>query len=157
MYWRWLARRTGAVPNAVRYAVLGEELEGREVGCEKEGGLPSTMHWTAAFQVSVNRIVLVDDVDRISLRRELDVYCATTVIRRKLWISCLPLHFSHVFDVLVLLGLFGVAQTVSILEAIGADVFEPGAVAAVLVIGLTFGILETVYFLDGLDERSVDC
>ena len=89
-------------------------------------------------------VVLVYDVDRISLRRELDVYGATTIVRRQLRSTPLLFPLLSGLCILVFFDLLDVARAISILEAVRADVSEPGAVAAVLIACLAFRIFETV-------------
>jgi hypothetical protein len=94
----------------------------------------------------VNRIVLVDDIDGISLGRELDMYCTTTVVRYKTGsasirsFGSLPLLRLRA---LALLGFVG-AHAVPVLDTVGTYVFEPGAVSAFLVVGLSLIVFETV-------------
>ena len=47
----------------------------------KYGGLPVAIRRTA-LHIAMDWVVLVYEVDRNSLRRELDVYGATTIVRR---------------------------------------------------------------------------
>jgi len=109
----------------------------------KNGGSSVAIRRTA-LHIAMDWVVLVYDVDRISLRRELDVYGATTIVRRQLRSTPLLFPLLSGLCILVFFDLLDVARAISILEAVRADVSEPGAVAAVLIACLAFRIFETV-------------
>lgn len=105
----------------------------------------------------MNRIVLVDDVDRISLGRELDVYCTATVVRCKTGSTSIRSFGSFPLlwiRAIALLGLVG-THAVPVLDTVGTDVFEPNAVSAFLVEGMSLIVLETVDRLYRLDKRPM--
>jgi hypothetical protein len=79
---------------------------------------------------------------------------ATVVCRNTFF--CFVFSFLHLAAILLVCFLFfDVAFSVVILQRINAHILEPRTIAAVLVPGLSLGVLETIDLLDGINETSI--
>lgn len=102
---------------------------------------------------SVYRIMLVHHIDSVSFEGKLDVYCASTVVGRQHNRSLL---LNLRLPIVAIRGLPfpRVAFTVPILEAVLANIFEPGTVTAFFVLCRALGVLEAISVLNSFDNRS---
>jgi hypothetical protein len=91
----------------------------------------------------MDRVMLVYDIDGISLGRELYVNSAATIVRWKN--SRIPLRIRGFL-------LFGIGSAVSVLQRIDAHVFETSTISAFLVEGLALIVLEAIDGLENIDE-----
>lgn len=101
-----------------------------------------------ALNVSVDRVVLVHNVDGFALDRELDMDGASTIVG---WCQI----FATVIIVLCISFLFLlVGFAVLILQAVLADIIQARTITAGLGIeGVTLGVLESICLFDGCNYR----